>query len=233
MKFLLLDTETNGLPKNRFAPASQWEMFPAILQLSWALYELQGRQLKRIRGEDSGVALHRTIPWDEGAAKIHGISEIEGRYGIPAAVALANLAVALRETDVVVAHNLSFDKAVLRAAGYAEAHRDPECRPLRTLWPSTGLQGFCTMEMGRELLKIPLPSDPTSGKWKAPKLNELYTWLYGHVYDMSGAVLHTAKSDMHCLEQCINGLFRRGILKPAEPAETRQITYAASSPASA
>ena len=72
------------------------------------------------------------------------------------------------------------------------------------------------MEAGRGLTKIPMPSNPTSGKWKAPKLNELYTWLYGHVYDMSGAILHTAKSDMHCLEQCLNGLFRREILTVGE-----------------
>ena len=211
MKLLLLDTETNGLPKNIFAPASQWEYYPAILQLSWGLYELEGRTLKRIRGEDTGVALAESVAWDAGAAAVHGISEAEARRGTPAALALAHLAVALREADCVVAHNLLFDKSVLRAAGYAEAHRDPECRPLRQLWP-VGKPELCTMKATRGLLRIPLPSDPTSGKWKAPKLNELYTWLYGHVYDMSGAVLHTAKSDTHCLAQCILGLLRRGLL---------------------
>ena len=69
------------------------------------------------------------------------------------------------------------------------------------------------MELTRPLLRIPMPSDPTSGRWKAPRLNELYTWLYGHVYDMSGAVLHTAQSDTHCLERCIAGLLRRGLLR--------------------
>ena len=72
------------------------------------------------------------------------------------------------------------------------------------------------MEATRGILRLPLPSAPTSGRFKAPRLNELYTWLYGHVYDMSGAVLHTAASDTHCLEQCLKGLLRRGIVRPED-----------------
>ncbi len=50
------------------------------------------------------------------------------------------------------------------------------------------------------------------GPYKAPKLNELYAWLYGHAYDISGAVLHTAKSDTHCLALCLAGLLEKGLL---------------------
>ena len=217
MKLLLLDTETNGLPKHRFAPASQWASYPAILQLSWAIYEINdtGRALKTIAKRDIGVALHPSIPWDTGAAKIHGLTEVEARGGAPAAKALTELADALRTVDYVVAHNLAFDRPVIRAAGYAEADRDPAFISLRNLWPST-IKEFCTMSTTRDLLRLPMPSDPENlrGKFKAPKLNELYTWLYGHVYDMSGAVLHTAASDTHCLAQCVAGLLRRGLLGP-------------------
>ena len=70
----------------------------------------------------------------------------------------------------------------------------------------------------RNLVCIPSPShapgsDPSKRAihaFKAPRLNELYAWLYGHVYDISGASLHSAKSDTHCLSQCLAGLLRKG-----------------------
>ncbi len=227
LRLLLLDTETNGLPRNRYAPIALAGNWPAVLQLSWGVYELgpDGRTLVAGEKRDIGLALDPAIPWDAGAAAIHGISEGEARRGTPPIRAFTELHRALREANVVVAHNLAFDKPVLRAAAYAVGLKD--------LWPvatgtgaTTGaIQEFCTMEATRGILRLPLPSAPTSGRFKAPRLNELYTWLYGHVYDMSGAVLHTAASDTHCLERCIQGLLQRGIIRVDD---TRRIViYAA------
>lgn len=220
LTILLLDTETNGLPKNRYAPPSAFDAYPAILQLSWAIYTVDRKRLTPITSRDIGVRLDPSATWDAGAAKIHGLTEVEARHGTPALDALHELSAALREVDVVVAHNLAFDKPVIRAAGYAVGLRD--------LWPTT-LKEFCTMKECRDLVKLPATAAQAKyadlGPYKAPRLNELYTWLYGHVYDISGAVLHTAKSDTHCLAQCIAGLLRKGYL--AEIDETLCLTEAA------
>lgn len=214
LRILLLDTETNGLPLARQAPVAEWRLYPAILQLSWTVYALDtgSRQLGLPETKrDIGLALHPSIPWNMDAAKIHGLSEVEGRRGTPAAEALKELAAALATVDVVVAHNLDFDKAVIRAAGHAEADRggDPS---LRHVWPA-GIGELCTMRATRDIVRIPSPYyGAESGRWKPPKLNELYAWLYGHTYDVSGAVMHTAKSDTHCLSQCLSVLLRREIL---------------------
>lgn len=156
---------------------------------------------------DIGIRLEPGIAWDTGAAKIHGITEVEARHGTPAQEALAALGDALRTVDVVVAHNLAFDKPVIRAAGYAVG--------LRSLWPA-GIQEFCTMKATTPIVQIPATAAQAKyadlGPYKAPKLNELYTWLYGHVYDISGATLHSARSDVHCLSQCIAGLLRNRFL---------------------
>jgi DNA polymerase III epsilon subunit-like protein len=218
LTILLLDTETNGLPKNRFAPASEFDAYPAILQLSWAIYTVEGSILKFVKTRDIGVRLDSSIPWDTGAAKIHGLTEMEARHGTHATDALLELGNALRTVDVVVAHNLAFDKPVIRAAGYAEASRSStptNAHILRTLWPPA-LKEFCTMKETKALVRLP-PSEAQAkyadlGPFKAPKLNELYAWLYGHVYDISGASLHSARSDVHCLSQCIAGLLRKGFL---------------------
>lgn len=216
---LILDTETNGLPANRYAPVSEHSLYPAILQLSWAIYTIDDYQMTPGPVRDIGVSLHPSIPWNVGAAKIHGLSETEARHGTPAAVALAELRQALYSVDVVVAHNLAFDKPVIRAAGYAEASRgDTSLQSLRSLWPP-GIKEFCTMRETRDLVKIPATAKQAQyadlGPYKAPRLNELYTWLYGQAYDVSGAVLHNAKSDTHCLAQCIAGLLEKKLLHVA------------------
>ena len=89
------------------------------------------------------------------------------------------------------------------------------------------------MEATRVIHRLLMPSAPTGGRFKAPRLNELYTWLYGHVYDISGAVLHTAASDTHCLEQCLRGLLRRGIVRVEGGRLTTILTSATAAVATA
>lgn len=220
LRILLLDTETNGLPKNRYAPISEAGVWPAILQLSWATFTVTGTTMTAGASRDIGVALDSTVCWDADAAKVHGITEIEARQGVPAQEAFRALAAALRDVDVVVAHNLAFDKPVIRAAAYAEWIRGGGAE-LRDVWPAR-IREFCTMTATRDLVRIPSPyygapgsSNPT-GKFKVPRLNELYTWLFGHVYDISGAVLHTSSSDTHCLSQCLSELLHRGLVVVAD-----------------
>ena len=216
LKIIILDTETNGLPKNRYAPISEPGNYPAILQLSWTIYKVEGRTLTTVSSRDIGLALDPSIPWDAGAAKIHGIPERIARSGTPLTKALLEFREAIYSVDVAVAHNLAFDKTVLRAAGFAAANTE-----LRSLWPPA-IKEFCTMTATRDLVRIPATAKQAQyadlGRYKAPKLNELYTWLYGHVYDMSGSVLHTAASDTHCLAQCLSALLRRGHLEAVEGA---------------
>ena len=211
MNILLVDTETNGLPRNRYAPISEIGAYPAILQLSWAIYEVDGDRMVRKEGRDVGLALDKSILWDTGSAKIHGISEIEARLGTPPAVALRELRTALYSVDMVVAHNLPFDKSVIRAAGYAEAFRSEGYSDLRTIW-NTGAKEFCTMAHTRDLMKIPASAAQAQYKslspYKSPKLGELYEWLYGHPYSSS---LHSAKNDTECLAQCVAALIKKGL----------------------
>lgn len=216
VRILLLDTETNGLPKNRFAPIAEPGNWPAILQLSWAIYTIVGTTIQRIDSRDVGLALDPAIPWDTGAAKIHGLSEAEARRGTAPIVAFNELKKGLCTVDVVIAHNLSFDKPVIRAAAYAVGIRD--------VWPTSGIQELCTMKEMQPIVRLVSPYyGADSGKFKAPKLNELYEWLYGHRYDISGATLHSARSDTHCLEQCVKGLLRRGVLV-ADDASLRVVS---------
>lgn len=222
-RILLFDTETNGLPKNKNAPHTMPEAWPAILQLSWEIHTIQGsgRGLQLESKRDHILALHPSISWDAGAAAIHGITEEASRQGTPAAGALLEFADVLRSVDIVIAHNLGFDKPVVRAAAYAESMRTSDsgiASRLRQLWPTT-VQDVCTMRESRDLVCIPSPyytanphmkRDPTANVWKLPRLNELYEWIYGHPYDIQGEIMHNSRYDTHCLSRCVEGLLRKG-----------------------
>ena len=221
IRILILDTETNGLPKNKYAPVSEFGLYPAILQLSWAIFTISEKHMHPGARKDIGLALDPSVPWDTGAAAIHGLTEIEARQGTGtyAATALLELGEMMRSVDCVVAHNLAFDKPVLRAAAYAEASRAQsvtDAEKLRNLWP-TEAKEFCTMIATRGLVKIPATATQAQyaalGPYKSPKLNELYAWIYGHAYDISGASLHNSQSDVHCLAICIGGLLKQGHIR--------------------
>ena len=87
------------------------------------------------------------------------------------------------------------------------------------------------MTMTRDLVRIPATAKQAQyadlGRFKAPKLNELYAWLYGHVYDISGATLHSAKSDTHCLAQCLAGLLRKGLIEVAPDTKALRLSMSA------
>jgi len=212
MKILLIDTETNGLPVNRYAPPSEWAGFPALIQISWLIYspDLESRCLGQpLARRDITVRLPPGTPWNTEAAAIHGMSQEAVLNGLPITVALMELYEVMRSVDCICAHNLAFDRSVIRAAGYAAADRGGP-RELRGIWPR-GLIELCTMNVTRDLMR--LTPGPDGTRWKAPRLGELYAWLYGHRYDISGAVLHSARSDVHCLAQCLSGLLRRDYLR--------------------
>lgn len=235
MIILLLDTETNGLPANRYAPVSMSQAWPHLLQLSWSIFRTGtlgagsgAWNLHSEKNKDLSVALPPDVAWNTGAAAIHGMTEEEARAGTPVREALLELAKDLASVDVIVAHNLAFDKPVLRAAAYRLGLRD--------FWPGAdaGIQELCTMVTTRGLLKLPYP-DPKPGApvfersnpYKPPKMNELYTWLYGHVYDLSGGsftALHSARTDTHCLSRCLSRLMRKGHLRvDVDPGTGREL----------
>ena len=211
MKLLLLDTETNGLPTNRYAPPSCTEAFPAVLQLSWSLFTVVkgGKGLRLEESKDRSIALPPGVPYDAGAGAIHGITEEAARQGSSALEVFTELAAVLQRVDCVVAHNLSFDRPVIRAAAWAVGLRD--------LWPPPQkVQEFCTMRSTRDLCC--LGGGSVEGVYKLPSLNELYNFLYGHTYDVSGSgvKMHTSRADTHCLSRCVEGLLRRGHLTVSE-----------------
>lgn len=203
MHILFFDTETNGLPTDRWALTSDVSKWPHIVQIAWQLwsFELDG----------SGTCVEKQcfmikppsdLVWNAESAGIHKITKeralVEGTPGSEVMEIFKRVA---SRADVLVAHNLAFDKPVLRASYYRES---PTAN--FSWWPATE---YCSMENTKALCKLPSkwakPHDP----YKNPRLSELYTYLYG-----SGANVefHSADGDVECLVLCFRELVRRRVV---------------------
>ena len=258
MRILILDTETNGLPQNRWAPPTEFRLFPAILQLSWAVFDWEPEAGDFIHipavNRNFTLALDSDIPWDAEAAAIHGMQEESVRrppaptvtpretlrsppavtpretLRSPPAVtprdALVDLAGILRTVDLVIAHNLAFDKPIIKAAGYrvlsqiskqrvTRSHtrmHEMQLGLLRAIFPP-GIRELCTMSAMRDIMKLPATAKQAQyahlSKYKSPSLSELYLWTFGRPFIGDA---HTAAADVGCLSECVASLVSRGIL---------------------
>lgn len=220
LRIVLFDTETNGLPQRKNAPVTEVGVYPAILSLSWALYEVIMKSEEIIftllDKQTRFLRLPPKVPWDTSAAVIHGITEEQARFGsdrVSASTAIKEFISVLQSADIVVAHNMAFDKSVVQAAAFA-------CGlPLNYTYWSHHLRLICTMEYTRDFVKIPfhqyqqILSSPPRSPHKPPKLKELYFWLFNRNFEHQFNIrLHSSEIDVDCLSRCFIELVQRGIL---------------------
>jgi DNA polymerase III epsilon subunit-like protein len=190
--YLVVDCETNGLPLDWRAPVNNLENWPRAVQVAWSLYDDQHRQTRcatRLVQPDGFV-----IP--AAAARVHGITtERAAAEGFPVRDVLYELYGATQEARCFIAHNASFDGAVLAAEFIRQDWQPP-------FTPSTMI---CTMEGSTDYCR--LPGGPRGYKW--PKLEELYELLFGSTF--GGA--HDAGVDVAACACCFFELKNRGVLR--------------------
>lgn len=167
---LFFDTETTGLYNDRAAPDDPIQ--PHIVQLAASLYNDDGRKLSSFcLIIDPGIGDGIDIP--EAAAKVHGITnELAVVLGVSLESALATFTHLYQRSDLVVAHNMKFDRAMIETAisRYYGRHM-PLRKPL-----------FCTMEAATPIVNLP-PSERMIAagfnKPKPPRLQECIEHFFG------------------------------------------------------
>jgi DNA polymerase III epsilon subunit-like protein len=183
MKFLFFDTETTGLPKKRIDALVEPGNYPDIVSIAWIVVTDAGvvvRSNYHVISPDGW-----TIPED--SIRIHKITNEIARQGIPLQKAMTLFLEDVSECEVVVAHNLDFDRNVVNNALHWRLK-------MNVLSPSTQ-QFYCTMQEGAKLMKVP-SSHPKF--YRPPKLSVLYTFLFN---EEPSEVLHNALGDtMICMK---------------------------------
>jgi len=189
--FLFFDTETTGLPQNYNAPISDFNNWPRLVQIAWLTYDKKG---KKIAGANFIIKPEGFII-PEQAANIHGITTEKAlRQGVDLKNTLSNFAEAVRESKIIVAHNMSFDEKIIGAEFLRK-------KVLHDLFESIRV---CTKEEATDYCQL-----PGNYGYKWPRLSELHIKLFGE--DFVDA--HDALADVRACAKCFFELCKRGVIQ--------------------
>jgi len=160
MGYIFIDTETTDLPKKSGDLVQDGQA--RVCQLAVLLTDDVGNALSEM------CFLIKPHGWTiaDGAAKIHGITnEKAEKYGIGAVTAFKLFADRAKHADMIVAHNIGFDKMLMEIEAAYLGEKMPE------------LPWHCTMEQTRDICAIPPTNNMVAAgrtEFKSPKLEEAY-----------------------------------------------------------
>lgn len=110
MKVLVFDTETTGLPE-RNASIKDTEKWPYIIQLSFVCYDTSSNNI--IKKYDNYIKIKSGIELTDEVKKITNIDETKIENGVNIREALNEFNKYMNISNMIVAHNVSFDKRVI------------------------------------------------------------------------------------------------------------------------
>lgn len=190
MTYLIIDTETNGLPQSYHLPITDLTNWPRLISVAWGLYDEQGKELCR----QYSLVKPDGYRWNRMAQQIHHITPEQAQAeGQPLIDVLNQLRPAIERADAWVGHNIDLDYGVIGAEFIRTERTQPggvgefPARPV-----------LCTMDASA---KVTPDREPV-------RLEELYQLLTGR--RMKG--MHNASSDMQATADCFFELKRRNVL---------------------
>jgi DNA polymerase III epsilon subunit-like protein len=188
---VFFDTETTGIPRRWGAPLHDLANWPRVVQVAWMSCTSAGEELACCETIIQPDGFH--IPLE--TSRIHGITtERARREGRLLALVLQEFAQVVETSVSLIAHNISFDAAVLGAeflrAGLAN--------------PLAARRQICTMITATNYCRL-----PGSRGYKWPKLKELHEKLFGMAQDET----HRALADVRACAKCFFELQRLGVIK--------------------
>lgn len=198
VKYLFFDTETNGMGGFRETTApDSLDRAQTLMQLAWEVTDADGNVLSSRETLVKGAKyVNPKVPHDITVTKV-----------ARAPSALSAVLDFVRDAEEVtrlggklVAHNISFDMYVLKAA----ARTCPDlARRTQLLFNPQG-NTYCTMAA----TKLFCGAKNKRGSLKSPRLEELYAKLFGKAPNCQ---LHDALNDVRVLRECFFGFHRRRI----------------------
>lgn len=195
MKVLVFDTETTGLAEKRASiyDNSKW---PYIIQLSYILYDMSNNSALI---KNNYIKINESVIISPDSFNIHHISrEILDERGINIVPALREFNECLKRCDVVVGHNISFDKRLI----FVECFRHNIKQYFTQFIDNKQIAKpeFCTMKHTTQFCKLERLSKTNQIYSKHPKLSELYSLLFPE--EPLPADLHNSLIDVAMTLRC-------------------------------
>lgn len=176
MKILVFDTETTGLPA-KDATIYESKKWPYIIQLSYILYDTNTNE---VIIKDNYIKISDSIEISSGSFEKHKITrEILDAKGISIVDALNEFNDYVGISDIVVGHNISFDKRMI----FVECLRNKIDQNFTVFDNNSNKickNEYCTMNNTKQYCNILIPSRYGEKKTflKNPSLVELYGKLF-------------------------------------------------------
>lgn len=185
-KYLILDTETTGLPeKSRIFKPKDIEFWPYVVEIAWILVDEDGLL---VDGEDAILKQKTSIPLS--ASNIHKITTARMmEEGKDPTQIYDSLLSQLQKCEMIIAHNVRFDIEVLKADLFRHGFDYRILDDKNT---------YCTMEKGKEFCI----TYSNRGARKNPRLEELFGELYYNNKYMSILNAHSAFNDVLVTYKC-------------------------------
>lgn len=189
-RVLVFDVETNGLipKKKRGTTTTPIEEYPHILQLSFAIYDLETEEI--VTKYDSYINIDDKIEISEFITNLTGITrDMCKTRGKQIVDVLDDFYQAYKSCDCLVAHNMKFDESMISVEIERNRteilERSPLCFTMFNIMHETmnNIERYCTMLKGTNVCNIYTSYPNKTGtsiykKKKFPKLKELYEKLF-------------------------------------------------------
>ncbi len=191
MKVLVFDTETTGLPL--WNDPSDHPGQPYIVDIAASLFDGTGLEIGRY-----DAIVKPGVPIPQELAELHGITtDLAMAEGVEMADCHDGFMALVRDADLIVGHNVSFDVRLVRIqAARVTGEKWDNPRPT-----------FCTMRRTTNLCKIIKPRARFGTDWKWPNLTEAVRHFFGE--DHSGA--HRARPDCDAAARLFFHLKQEGL----------------------
>jgi DNA polymerase III epsilon subunit-like protein len=191
MKIFVFDVETTGLMSDKNASITDTTKWPYIVQLSYLIYDTVFNKITLIN--DDIIRLPKSIIISDICSGIHGITNEKSQaLGVDIKYALIKFNEYIKKADIIVGHNISFDKRLIMV----------ECirNSIRQNFTVNGIRKneYCTMKNGINICKIQAETYTGRKYFKYPKLSELYYHYFKKIPDG----LHNSKIDILVTLRC-------------------------------
>jgi len=204
MRILVFDTETTGLPKSKIMNPDTLNLWPYTVQFSYVIYDTNLNDI--VVSSDKIVKLKDGITMPEDSIKIHGITtEISQKNGINIETIINEFFSHLRDVDLLVGHNVSFDINMIKVellrliyeAKFISENEVKECK--YNLHFLTNYKNICcTLQESIDLCNIKAIDKFGKEYTKFPKLLELHQKLFESVPNN----LHNSFNDILVTLRC-------------------------------
>jgi DNA polymerase III epsilon subunit-like protein len=204
MRVLVFDTETTGLPKTKMINPDSLHLWPHIVQFSYLIYDTESNDIMHI--SDQIVKVTSNVDITEESIQFHGITnEMSQSKGVKIYDILYYFFNYLKNVDVIVGHNVSFDinmvKVELLRIIYLNMYKDETeiCKyNLHFLTNSSNI--CCTLQDSVSLCNIQALTKYGKPYLKFPKLIELHQKLFNgtpnHLHNSLNDILVTLRCYM-------------------------------------